>query len=161
MAGTKRPRKAYLPRPVHTWLPSEVRMHIDILGFFFTDKLARGTFDDIDSNTVAYLLNMCHYLAVQSRNEAMLSGLDASFEAYKGVRRRHERTGKYGASGAELVTLREHMPHIANYFTTRPQHRIAEAREYVLRVNERMKAEGALYCEPDGRGEFTNVEIAA
>lgn len=161
MATTKKPRKKYRPRPLQTWLPGNIRVDIEIMGYFFTDKLARGTFDEIDSNTVAYLLNVCQKMAVDTHNSAMLAHCDAAIAAYIGIRRRHDRTGKYGATGPELVTLRETMPAIANYFTTSPQHRLEQARAYVLRVNEKMRAAGVLYAEPAKDGTLNNVEMAA
>ena len=161
MATTKKPRRKYRPRPLQTWLAPEIRIPIDIMGFFFTDKLASLTFDAIDSNTVAYLLNVCHKIAVDTRHAEMLSTCDAAIAAYIGIRRRHDKTGQYGASGPELVTLRETMPAIAHYFTTSPQHRLEQARAYVLRVNEKMRAAGMVYAEPGRDGTLNNVEMAA
>jgi hypothetical protein len=68
MAASKKPRRKYRPRPVQTWLPGNIRTDIEIMGFFFSNKLASGTFDAIDSNTVAYLLNVCHKMAVDTGN---------------------------------------------------------------------------------------------
>jgi hypothetical protein len=158
MATTKKPRRKYRPRPLQSWLPSKIRVDIEIMGYFFTDKLAMGTFDEIDSNTVAYLLNVCHKIAVDTHNSVMITNVNAALEAYIGIRRRHGRTGKYGASGPELMTLRATMPAIANYFTTSPQHRLDQARAYVLRVNEKMRAAGVLYAEPSHDGTLNNVE---
>ncbi|WP_333710334.1 hypothetical protein [Malikia spinosa] len=160
MATTKKPRRKYRPRPLQTWLAPEIRVPIDIMGFFFTDKLASATFDAIDSNTVAYLLNVCHKIAVDTRHAEMLSICDAAIAAYIGIRRRHDKTGQYGASGPELVTLRETMPAIANYFTTSPQHRLEQARAYVLWVNEKMREAGVVYAEPGMDGTLNNVEMA-
>ena len=160
MATSKKPRKKYRPRPVQTWLPPDIRMDIDIMSFFTADKLASGTFEAIDSNTVAYLLNVCHKMAVDTGNAAMTAACDAAIAAYIGIRRRHDRTAQYGATGPELVTLRETLPAIANYFTTSPQHRLEAARAYVLRVNEKMRAAGVVYAEPGRDGTLNNVEMA-
>jgi len=161
MATSKKPRRKYRPRPVQTWLPGNIRMDIEIMGFFFTDKLASMTFDAIDSNTVAYLLNVCHKMAADTRNQSMLDACDAAIAAYLGIRRRHDKTGQYGASGPELITMRESMPIIANYFTTSPQHRLDQARAYVLRINEKMRAAGIVYAEPGMDGKLHNTEMAA
>lgn len=160
MATSKKPRKKYRPRPIQTWLPGSVRTDIDIMGFFFTQKLASGTFDAIDSNTVAYLLNVCHKMAVDTNNCEMIATCDEAIEAYRSIRRRHDRTVKYGASGPELLTLESAMPLIANYFTTSPQHRLAQAREYVLRVNEQMRASGVVYADISKDGRLENCEVA-
>ncbi|MBZ0105412.1 MAG: hypothetical protein K8H84_07245 [Sulfuricella denitrificans] len=161
MATPRKPRKKYRPRPIQTWLPGHIRTDIDIMGFFFTRKLASGTFDAIDSNTVAYLLNVCHKMAADTSNTDMIATCDAAIEAYRSIRRRHDRTGKYGASGPELITLDAAMPAIANYFTTSPQHRIDQARQYVLRVNEQMRAMGVVYADIAKDGRLENVEVAA
>lgn len=159
MATNKKPRKRRTIRPIQTWLPGNIRTDIEIMGFFFTNKLAAGTFDAIDSNTVAYLLNVCHKMAADTRNIAMTAACDAAIAAYIGIRLLYERTGQYGATGPDLVALRETMPVIANYFTTSPQHRLEAARAYVLRVNEKMRAAGVLYAEPGRDGTLNNVEV--
>lgn len=156
-----RKRSNRKPRPLQTWLENNIKTDIEIMGFFFANKLASGTFDAIDSNTVAYLLNVCHKLAVDHKRNDMLTHCDAAIAAYLGIRRRHDKTGKYGATGPELVTLREVMPAIAEYFATRPQHHIEAARIYVLRVNEQMRQAGIVYAEPTKDGRFENVEMAA
>ena len=161
MSASKKPRKKYRPRPIQTWLPGNIRRDIEIMGFFFHRKIASGTFDAIDSNTVAYLLNVCHKMAVDTNNTAMIATCDEAIESYRGIRRRHDRTGKYGASGPELITLESTMPVIANYFTTSPQHRIDQAREYVLRVNEQMRARGVVYADISKDGRLENCEVMA
>lgn len=161
MATSKKPRKRRTIRPIQTWLPGNVRTDIEIMGFFFTNKLAGGTFDAIDSNTVAYMLNVCHKIATDTSNTGMAEIVDRAIAAYIGIRRRHDRTGQYGATGPELVALRETMPAIAAYFATSPQHRLEAAREYVLRVNEKMRAAGMVYAESTKDGRLENVEMAA
>lgn len=156
-----RKRNHRKPRPLQTWLEKNVKTDIEIMGFFFANKLASGTFDAIDSNTVAYLLNVCHKIAVDYSHKEMIATTDSAIAAYIGIRRRHDKTGKYGATGPELVTLRETMPAIAEYFATRPQHHIEAARIYVLRINEQMRKSGIVYAEPTNDGRFENVEMAA
>lgn len=161
MPATKKPRKRRTIRPLQSWLPRNVARDIEIIGYFFTRKLASGTFDMVDSNTVAYLLNVAHKLAIDHGHDDMRGIADQAIAAYLGIRRRHDRTGKYGATGPELVTLRETMPAIAEYFATRPQHHLDAARHYVLRVNEKMRQAGMVYAEPTKDGRFENVEMAA
>lgn len=161
MATSKRPRKRRTKRPLQSWLSGSVRTDIEIMGFFFHNKLASGTFDALDSNTVAYLLNVTNKLAIDSGNTTMVEITDRAIAAYLGIRRRHDRTGQYGATGPELVTLKETMPEIANYFTTSPQHRLESARAYVLRVNEKMRKAGIVYGEPTRDGRIENAEMAA
>lgn len=156
MSTTKKPRRKYRPRPVASWLQSSLRMDIEIMGFFMADKLARAEFDEVDSNTAAYMLNMCHWLATEAGNDDITAVCDRAIEAYIGIRKRRDRTGQYGATGDELVTLRETMPDIARYFTTVSQHRLAQARAYVLRVNEKMRAAGVVYAEPTRDGRLEN-----
>lgn len=159
MATNRKPRKSRTIRPVQSYLPKSIAGDIAIMGHLMPTKLSAGTFDALDSNTAAYLLNVCRVIAIKQGHKSAETVCDAAMEAYIGIRRRHDRTGVYGATGTELVTLRETLPEIAEYFATRPQHHLEDARQYVLRINEKMRAAGAIYAEPDKRGELINVEV--
>lgn len=161
MATNRKPRKPRIPRPVQSYLPKSIASDIAIMGHLMPTKLSAGTFDALDSNTCAYMLNVCRVIAAEHGHDSAKTVCDAAMAAYVGIRKRYDRTGVYGATGPELVTLRETLPEIAEYFASRPQHHLEKAREYVLRINEKMRAAGAVYAEPTKDGQLKNIEVAA
>ncbi len=156
-----RKRSRYRPKPVMTWMPTSDQMNIAIMTYLFDDKLARGEFDDIDGNTLAFLLNVARKLANDANNQEQIERADKAMEAFLGIRQRRERTGKWGANGEELVSMREHLPPLADYMTSQPVHRLQAARSYVLKVNRRMHEEGALFADVEVDGSLVNVRRAA
>lgn len=159
MATNRKPRNARTIRPVKSYLPKPIANDISIMGHLMPVKLAAGTFDALDSNTAAYMLNVCRVIAIKQGHKSAKIVCDMAMEAYVGIRRRHDRTGVYGATGPELVALRETLPEIAEYFATRSQHHLEEARRYVLRINEKMRAAGAIYAEPDKRVKDQHIQV--
>jgi len=112
-------------------------------------------FDEVDSSTMAYLLNVGRRLAVFGNRQDMIEKADICMAAFLAIRQRHISLGKWGAAGAELVSLRLHVPDLADYFNAQPLHRLETARKWVMQANERMKAEGLLSADvrEDGRME--------
>lgn len=142
-----RKRSRYRPGPVHAWLPKAERTTIEIMSRVIVDKLAAGLFDEIDSNTVGYELNICRRLAAIGGHEAAIKQSDACIAAFVSIRQRQIRTGKWGATGDEFQTLRQHLGDLADYFSRQPVHRIESARRWVLAVNEKMKVAGVISAD--------------
>lgn len=133
----KRNRK-YRPGPVHSWLPREHRTTIQIMSHVMVDKLAAGLFDELDANTMAYELNIARRLAVIGGHHEMRNNADECMESFTAIRQRESRTGKWGASGDEYQTLRQHLGPLADYFSRQPVHRVEAARQWVLSANRKM-----------------------
>lgn len=152
-----RKRSKYRSKPVADWMPARDRHNIETMAHFLAPKLAAGLFDDIDGNTLAYTLNLAHKLAADGGYMDMLRTVDVAMEAFLSVRRRKERIGKWGAAGEELLILEEHLPNIAAWMVQQPVHRLADARAYVLRINEKMRSQGALFADITSDGKLENV----
>lgn len=157
-----RKRSKYRPGPIAAWLPQSDRMTIEIMSRVMVDKLASGLFDELDANTVAYELNITRRLAVIGGHDAIRKNTDACMTAFVGIRQRQMRTGKWGATGEEFQTLRQHLGGLADYFSRQPVHRIESARQWVLAINAKMKAAGVISADVGEDGRLENrVEAAA
>lgn len=127
------------PRPVMSWLPSSERTTLKIMAHVIVEKLAAGLFDEVDDNTLAYLLNVSLYLALGNGNEEIVQSAEACLDAVREIRQRKGRVGKWGAAQDELAALQLGIDACVSYFADQPVHRIAAARIRVLAVNEKMK----------------------
>lgn len=153
-----RKRSAYRPGPVAAWLPKSDRMTIQIMSHVMVDKLAAGLFDEIDANTVAYELNITRRLAVIGGHADARRASDECMAAFVAIRQRQMRTGKWGASGEELQVLRNYLGDLSDYFSRQPVHRIESARQWVLAMNEKMKAAGLIHADISDDGNVINAE---
>lgn len=163
MSRNAKPRKQYRPRPLQSWIPTTLRNAVEIMAHFLAPKLAAGLFNDVDGNSLAYMLNVSRRMAVEGGYQNMISMVDVCMEAFLGIRKRKERIGKWGAAGEELLVLEETLPNIAAWFLTQPVHRIERARQFVLAVNQKMMAVGALFADVTDSGQLENLvtEVAA
>ena len=157
MSRNTKPRKPYKPKPVAHWFGRDARNDIEIMAHYFAPKLAAGLFDTVDGNTLAYLLNLCRRIAVMSHYQSMVVTTDVCMEAFLSIRQRHDRTGKWGASGEELTILEEALPHIGQWIFTQPVHRVEKAREFVLKVNKKIQLAGALFADVTDDGRLENL----
>lgn len=160
MSRNAKPRKHYRPKPVQSWIPDNLRHDIEIMAHFMAPKLAAGLFDDIDGNTLAYMLNVARRIAIEGNYLDMISMTDVCMEAFLGVRKRKERIGKWGASGEELIVIEESLPNIASYLLTQPVHRIEQAGKFVLKVNRKIMESGAIFADVTDSGQIENLVIA-
>jgi len=156
-----RKRSSYRPGPVAAWLPKSDRMTIEIMSHVMVDKLVSGLFDELDANTVAYELNICRRLAVIGNHHPIQQAADLCMTAYQGIRNRQLKTGKWGANGEEYQTLRKYLGELSDYFARQPVHRIESARQWVLAINKKMQAAGALSADIGDDMKLENVVRAA
>lgn len=147
MSRNAKPRKPYRAKPIQSWLPAALRHDIEIMAHFLAPKLAAGMFDDIDGNTLAYMLNLARRIAIEGGYTSMITMADTTMHAFLAVRQRRERLGKWGAAGEELLVIEESLPNIATWLITQPVHRILAARAWVLKANATMARMGALFAE--------------
>lgn len=127
------------PRPVTSYLPSSERTTLKIMAHVIVDKLAAGLFDEIDDNTLAYLLNVTLYLALDNGNDDIEQSANACLNSVREIRKRKARVGKWGANEDELKALLVSIDACASYFADQPVHRIEAARQRVLAVNRKMR----------------------
>ena len=156
-----RKRSSYRPGPIAAWLPKSDRMTIEIMSHVMVDKLVSGLFDDLDSNTIAYELNITRRLAVIGNHEPIKQAADECMGAFIGIRTRQIKTGKWGANGEEFQTLRKHLGDLSDYFARQPVHRIESARQWVLRINRKMQEAGALSADIGDDMKLENIVRAA
>lgn len=153
----KKRRKSYRgPKPVMSWLPRGERLDIAIMSHTMINKLASGLFDDLDANSMAYLINVVRRLGVQGGNQGVVDGADFCMEAFLAIRQRQLRMEVWGAAGPELVILKSFFPVLTRWFNAQPVHRIAYARIWVLEINQRMQAEGLLSADVRDDGRLEN-----
>lgn len=156
-----RKRSHYRPGPIHAWLQKSDRTTIQIMSHVMVDKLAAGIFDEIDANTMAYELNIARRLAVIGGHAVTVDDVDECMSAFTAIRRRHVRVGKWGANAKELKTLRTLLGSLADYFSRQPVHRVEVARQWVLAVNRKMQAAGALSADIGDDMRLENIVEAA
>jgi hypothetical protein len=156
-----RKRSSYRPGPVAAWLPKSDRMTIQIMSHVMVDKLVSGLFDELDANTVAYELNITRRLAVIGNHESIRRAADECMAAYLGIRDRQLKTGKWGANGQEFQTFRQYLGGLSDCFSRQPVHRIESARQWVLAINKKMQAAGALSADIGDDMKLENVVRAA
>ena len=156
-----RKRSKYKPGPVLSYLPKSDRMTIEIMSHVMIDKLVSGIFDELDANTIAYELNITRRLAVIGNHEPIKQAADECMSAYQSIRARQLRTGKWGANGEEYQTLRKYLGDLSDYFARQPVHRIESARQWVLAINRKMQAAGALSADIGDDMKLENVVRAA
>lgn len=129
------------PRPVTSWLPSSERTTLKIMAHVIVEKLAAGLFDEVDDNTLAYSLDVSLYLALGNGNDEIVQDAESCLDALREIRQRQRRVGKYGANSEELAVLATRIDACVGYFVDQPVHRIESARQRVLAVNEKLRAE--------------------
>lgn len=151
-----RKRSRYRPGPVAAWLPKADRVNIETMSRFIVDKLAAGLMDELDANTVAYELNIARRLAVIGGHEAARQVADECMAAFISIRQRNLRSQKWGATGEELQTLRNYLGDLSEYFSRQPVHRIESARQWVLAMNQKMKAAGVISADIMDDGKMVN-----
>lgn len=164
MAGVsikKKRTKKYRPGPKLSLLPIADRTNIQIMSHVMVDKLAAGIFDELDANTMAYELNITRRLAVIVGHDAIRDNADECMAAYVSIRQREARTGKWGATGEEYQTLRQHLGNLSDYFSRQPVHRIESARQWVMAANRKMMAAGVLSADVGEDMRLENMERAA
>lgn len=159
MATKKHPKKrnkAYRPKNVMAYVKPAEQLDYKIMSFFFTHKLAAGTFQDLDGQKLAYMLNVAHTVAVRFKNELMIKKIEAAMEAYIGIRQRKERTGRWGAAGQEFLVLKSCSPGIAEYMITHPIHHILQAQDYVDKCQKKLRERRLLSADVDEHGNLIN-----
>lgn len=132
MPKSKKPRKAYKPKYEKGQIPVTIRHSsaadttLQLVPHDELDKLRDGRADKYTLNTLAFRLNWGYVMAGEVfDNPEVRAALEAGLAAFRSVRERFERLGKYGATGEEFHAIGEALNRIDDMqkaATRREQH---------------------------------------
>lgn len=125
MANTKKPRKPYKPKMIVKPLKMRDEQAFELPGY--AASLVLGT-EHLQEQHIYDLLSaadMCRRVA--PNDDPILPVAQDMVEAVCDIQQRHERTGKLGVNGDELVAVRRSIGKLIEYLRRVPNIKIARA----------------------------------
>jgi hypothetical protein len=150
MPGNKKPRKKYRPKSAPGTLPMPFRhssaddLVLQLVPHSELEKLRDGSADDYTANTLAFRLNWGYVMAGEIfDNPEVRADMEQALTAIRSVKDRHERTGKWGASGTEFFHMGKGLNHTDEMQKAATRREQLEALRIVNKINE-MKQKGQI-----------------
>lgn len=109
MATSRKPRKAYRPKP--RTLPLTIRHNaegdtdLQLIPRLDLEALREGRADESQWHGLTARLNLGMVLANSHHPQAAIDVMRSSLDAMRAISTRHARTGKWGAAGDELRAI--------------------------------------------------------
>lgn len=120
MASTKKPRKSYTPRP--TLLPGNMKRvgGVDLPGRIGLIALGKDWFSLDHLMDLAAMYAIAEKVAEAVRDEEAAKAIEIGIAALNSIEERRTQSGKLGATGDEMRTLREYTGAIMEWLNEQP-----------------------------------------
>ena len=143
MPGNKKPKKKYRPKCSPGTLPMAFRhssqddLALQLVPHSELEKLRDGSADEYTANTLAFRLNWGYVMAGEIFDAPEVrADMEQALSAIRSVKDRRERTGKWGASGAEFFEMGRGLNHTDEMQKAATRREQLEALRIVNKINE-------------------------